>query len=68
MLESASLQSKAFEYIKKICGNNDDTINQLNQFLINHEEYYMCKSTKIKFGGTIYGDIYKLQSIDTCNP
>lgn len=63
LLESASNQSKAFEYIKNIYNNNGDTLNQLNTLLSHHEEYYMKKSTIAKLGGTIYGDLLKLQTI-----
>lgn len=63
LLDSASIQSEAFEYIKKLCGNNGEIINKLNNLLIKHEEYYMRKSTMTKLGGTIYGDIFKLQAI-----
>lgn len=62
-LERASYQSTAFETIKKLCTNNGEVLNDLNNYLIRHEEYYMNKSTKIKFGGTIYGDLFNLQSI-----
>ena len=63
LLESASNQSKAFEFIKKICKNDGETLNELNNILIKHEEYYMKKETMMKLGGTVYGDLLKLQAI-----
>lgn len=63
LLDSASHQSVAFETIKRISGDNGDLINELNNYLANHEEYYMKKSTTAKLGGTIYGDLFDLQSI-----
>ena len=42
---------------------NGEILNKLNSFLIKHEEYYMRKSSMTKFGGTIYGDLFKLQAI-----
>ena len=62
-LDIASKESRAFESIKKICGNNGEEINKLNNLLLKHEEYYMRKSTIAKYGGTIYGDLFKLQAI-----
>ena len=62
-LDSASHQSIAFETIKKLSANNDETLNMLNRYLIKHEEYYMKKSNVIKQGGSIYGDLFDLQSI-----
>ncbi len=62
-LDNASHQSIAFETIKKLSANNGETLNTLNQYLIKHEEYYMKKSTIIKQGGSIYGDLFDLQSI-----
>jgi len=63
LLDSASIQSNAFDYIKKICDNNEASINKLNNLLLKHEEYYMRKSTMTIYGGTIYGDLFKLQAI-----
>ncbi len=62
-LDSASTESKAFEYIKKYINDNGKDINELNKLLLKHEEYYMRKSTMTKYGGTIYGDLFKLQAI-----
>lgn len=62
-LDSASHQSIAFETIKKITGKNGDVLSTLNNYLSKHEEYYMKKSTMTKWGGTIYGDLFELQSI-----
>jgi len=63
LIDSTSSESKAFEYIKKLFNDNGKEINKLNNLLIKHEEYYMRKSTIIKYGGTIYGDLFKLQAI-----
>lgn len=63
LLDSASLQSTAFETIKKMSGENGNILNTLNDFLAKHEEYYMKKSTTTKWGGTVYGDLFDLQSI-----
>ena len=62
-IDSASTESKAFEYIKKYINDNGKDINELNKLLLKHEEYYMRKSTMTKYGGTIYGDLFKLQAI-----
>ncbi|EWM53166.1 SIR2 family protein [Ruminococcus flavefaciens] len=62
-LDIASKESIAFDYIKKICGDNGEEINKLSNLLLKHEEYYMRKSTMTKYGGTIYGDLFKLQAI-----
>ncbi len=60
-LDSASHQSIAFETLKKMSGENGDTLIKLNNRLTSHEEYYMKKSTTTKWGGTIYGDLFDLQ-------
>ncbi|WP_303821196.1 SIR2 family protein [Ruminococcus flavefaciens] len=62
-IDSTSTESKAFEYIKKYINDNGKDINELNKLLLKHEEYYMRKSTMTKYGGTIYGDLFKLQAI-----
>lgn len=63
LLEFASNQSLAFEYFKTICSDNGQTLNKLYSMLIKHEEYYTKKSTMTKWGGTIYGDLLKIQAI-----
>lgn len=63
LLESASNQSKAFEYIKNIYNNNSEALNQSNILLSSHEVYYMKKSTITKLGGSIYGELLKIQTI-----
>ena len=63
LIDSTSSESKAFEYIKKLFNDNGKEINKLNNLLLKHEEYYMRKSTMTKYGGTIYGDLFKLQAI-----
>lgn len=63
LLESASNQSKAFEYIKRISEDDGEILNKLHGMLIKHEEYYTKKSTMTKWGGTIYGDLLKIQAV-----
>lgn len=53
----------AYNFISNLYNDNGQMINQLNNYLIKHEEYYMKKSTTTKWGGTIYGDLFDLQSI-----
>lgn len=62
-LDSVATENKTFECIKKIYNDNGKEINKLNNLLLKHEEYYMRKATMIKYGGTIYGDLFKLQAI-----
>lgn len=62
-LDVASKENSAFGSIKKLCSDNGIEINKLNNLLLKHEEYYMRKATMIKYGGTIYGDLFKLQAI-----
>ncbi len=62
-LDSASHHSTTFDTIKKMFGDNGNVLNKLNDCLNNHEKYYMEKSTITKSGGTIYGDLFDLQSI-----
>ncbi len=63
LLDSASNQSSAFECIKSICSDNGETLNKLYSLLHNHEEYYTKKSTVTKYGGTVYGELLKIQAI-----
>ncbi|MCH5194272.1 MAG: SIR2 family protein [Oscillospiraceae bacterium] len=60
---AATKQSSAYKVINDFTDKNTDnsTIQKLNNILHNHEEYYMKKSTTIKMGGTIHGDLYKIQ-------
>ncbi|MGN0619230.1 MAG: SIR2 family protein [Ruminiclostridium sp.] len=62
-LDNASQQSTAFDTLKRMIGNNGDVLSDLNTCLCNHEEYYMKKSTTVKWSGTIYGDLFDLQCI-----
>lgn len=62
-LDSVATENKTFECIKKIYNDNGKEINKLNNLLLKHEEYYMRKTTMTKYGGTIYGDLFKLQAI-----
>ena len=63
LLDSASNQCLAFEYIKSIRDDNGETLNKLHSILLKHEEYYTKKSTMTKYGRTIYGDLLELQAI-----
>lgn len=62
LLDTASTDNKAFDFIRNLY-KNGEILNRLNNSLIKHEEYYMRKSSMTKFGGTIYGDLFKLQAI-----
>ena len=63
LLKSASNQSKAFDYIKRISKDDSEILGKLHGMLIKHEEYYTKKSTMTKWGGTIYGDLLKVQAV-----
>lgn len=63
LLDSASNQNSAFEYIKSMCGENGEILNKLHSLLLNHEEYYTKKSTVTKYGENVYGDLLKIQAI-----
>ncbi|MBE6845920.1 MAG: hypothetical protein E7508_09510 [Ruminococcus sp.] len=63
-LLNISLKDKMeYNFISNLYDDNGQMINQLNNCLIKHEEYYMKKSTTTKWGGTEYGDLFDLQSI-----
>lgn len=63
LLDTAAAQySKAYITLKEITNKNAD-IQEMNDILLNHEEYYMRKSDMFKSGGTIYGDLYKIRQI-----
>lgn len=63
LLDSALAQSKAFDYVKKLSKDNGDMIHKLNTFLLEHEEFYMRKSTTLKLGGTGLGKILQIQAV-----
>lgn len=59
---SAARYSKAYKTIKDITNKNAD-IQEMNDLLLTHEEYYMKKSSMIKMGGTIYGGLFRIRQI-----
>lgn len=63
LLDSAAARySKAYKTIKDITNKNAD-IQEMNDLLLTHEEYYMKKSSMIKMGGTIYGGLFQIRQI-----
>ena len=63
LLDSAAARySKAYKTIKDITNKNAD-IQEMNDLLLTHEEYYMKKSSMIKMGGTIYGGLFRIRQI-----
>lgn len=63
LLDNASVQNNAFRCIKELFEGDGKIINELNGYLVKHEEYYMKKSTLTKIGGTIYGELLNLRYI-----
>lgn len=63
LLESESGQGSAFNYLKTIYSDNGEILNKLHSLLLSHEEYYTKKSTVTKYGGTVYGDLLRIQAI-----
>lgn len=59
---AAARYSKSYHTIKAITENGSD-IQEMNNYLLNHEEYYMKKANVSKLGGTIYGDLFKIRQI-----
>ena len=63
LLDSAAARySKAYNTIKDITENGSD-IQEMNNYLLKHEEYYMKKASISKMGGTIYGDLFQIRQI-----
>lgn len=63
ILDSAAAQySHAFKTIKDITDKRAD-IQEMNDILLKHEEYYMKKSSMFKTGGTVYGDLFQIRQI-----
>lgn len=63
LLDSAAARySKAYKTIKDITNKGTD-IQEMNDILLKHEEYYMKKSSMSKMGGTIYGDLFRIRQI-----
>lgn len=60
---AATTQSGAYKVIKEFINTDNSEIQKLNNILSNHEVYYMKKSTTMKVGGTVYGDLYKIQQV-----
>ncbi len=59
---AAARYSKAYNALKEI-SNNGNEIQEMNDILLKHEEYYMKKANMSKIGGTIYGDLFKIRQI-----
>ena len=63
LLDSAAARySKAYNTIKDIT-ENGSAIQEMNNYLLKHEEYYMKKASISKMGGTIYGDLFQIRQI-----
>lgn len=63
LLDSAAARySKAYSTLKDIT-NKDADIQEMNNILLKHEEYYMKKASMSKMGGTIYGDLFLIRQI-----
>lgn len=48
--------------VKDITNKGAD-IQEMNDILLKHEEYYMKKASISKMGGTIYGDLFLIRQI-----
>lgn len=59
---AAARYSKAYNTLKEIA-NKDGDIQEMNNILLKHEEYYMKKSSISKMGGTNYGDLFQIRQI-----
>lgn len=59
---AAAQYSKAYNTLKEITDKKAD-IQEMNDILLKHEEYYMRKADMFKSGGTIYGELYKIRQI-----
>ncbi len=59
---AAARYSKAYNALKEI-SNKGNEIQEMNDILLKHEEYYMKKANMAKMGGTIYGDLCKIRQI-----
>lgn len=63
LLDSAAARySKAYNTLKDIT-NKDVDIQEMNNILLRHEEYYMKKASMSKMGGTVYGDLFQIRQI-----
>lgn len=63
LLDSAAARySKSYSTLKDIT-NKDADIQEMNNILLKHEEYYMKKASMSKMGGTIYGDLFLIRQI-----
>lgn len=63
LMKLSSARSKAFDYMAKVCRNNNEMLYELNISLLKHEEYYIHKPNSTAFAETSYGDLFKLQAI-----
>lgn len=61
MDSAAARYSKAYNTIKDIT-ENGSAIQEMNNYLLKHEEYYMKKASISKMGGTIYGDLFQISA------
>ena len=60
--QAAARYSRAYNTIKDITNKGAD-IQEMNDILLKHEEYYMKKASISKMGGTIYGDLFLIRQI-----
>lgn len=60
--QAAARYSRAYKTIKDIT-ENGSAIQEMNNYLLKHEEYYMKKASMSKMGGTIYGDLFLIRQI-----
>lgn len=59
---AAARYSKAYNTIKEIANKKVD-IQNMNDILLKHEEYYMKKANILKFTENEYGDLYLIRQI-----
>jgi hypothetical protein len=63
LLEKAAARySKAYNTLKEMTNKGSD-IQEMNNILLKHEEYYMKKASISKIGGTIYGELFQIRQI-----
>lgn len=63
LLDRAAAQySKAYNTLKEITKKGAD-IQEMNNILLNHEEYYMKKASISKMNGSVYGDLYLIRQM-----
>lgn len=59
---AAAQYSKAYITLKEMTNKGAD-IQEMNDILLKHEEYYMKKASMSKMGGTVYGDLFQIRQI-----